>query len=207
MIFHHEYLVSLYRKETHIASGLFKFTKWKTSTIVSKGHCHGYFALFLSKLLNFFTKNLFSNMKLLLQHWEGNMKWFLQGTINYSQFLEIFPKYSEGTWKNWPIFSSCNPFPSSHPQPKINETSFIALVGLRSTKLNHYLNVYKYVFWLFKVTLKIGDNAPLTINKSNRKREFCLSITYLHINNQDEGRLLLIFLILQLLQDKTHQII
>ena len=43
----------------------------------------------------------FSNMKSFLGHREENMKWFLWGRINYNPFLEIPPKYSEGTWKNW----------------------------------------------------------------------------------------------------------
>ena len=38
-----------------------------------KGHCHSDFAVFLSKLLKFLTKNLFSNMKLLLEHQEENI--------------------------------------------------------------------------------------------------------------------------------------
>ena len=46
----------------------------------------------------------------------------------------------------------------------MNETSFCALVELLLTKLNHYFDVYIHtnvLFWPFKVTLKIGDTAPL----------------------------------------------
>ena len=42
-----------------------------------KGHCHGDFAMLLSKWLKYLTKNLFSNMKLLLEHREGNIKGFI----------------------------------------------------------------------------------------------------------------------------------
>ena len=42
-----------------------------------KGHCHGNFAIFWSKLLKCLTKSLFFNMKLLIQHWEENTKVFL----------------------------------------------------------------------------------------------------------------------------------
>ena len=42
-----------------------------------KGHCHGNFAIFWSKLLKYLTKSLFFNMKLLIQHWEENTKVFL----------------------------------------------------------------------------------------------------------------------------------
>ena len=43
-------------------------------------------------------------------------------------------------------------------------TSFCALVELffiRTEPLLQRLHRYKYVFWPFKVTLKIGDTAPL----------------------------------------------
>ena len=43
-----------------------------------KEHCHSDFAVVWSKLSKLFTKNLFSNMKLLLKHWEENIKRFLQ---------------------------------------------------------------------------------------------------------------------------------
>ena len=43
-----------------------------------KGHCHGDFAVFWSKLLKYLTKNLFCNMKLLLQYREENIKVFSQ---------------------------------------------------------------------------------------------------------------------------------
>ena len=42
-----------------------------------KGHCHGNFAMFWSKPLKYWTKSLFFNMKLLIQHWEENTKGFL----------------------------------------------------------------------------------------------------------------------------------
>ena len=51
----------------------------------------------LVKTTKIFSKNLFSNMKLLLQHREENIKCFLRGRIKSNQFLAIFPKYSKGT--------------------------------------------------------------------------------------------------------------
>ena len=38
-----------------------------------RGHCYGNFIVFWSKLLQHLTKNLFSNMKLLLEQWEENI--------------------------------------------------------------------------------------------------------------------------------------
>ena len=53
---------------------------------ILKGHCRGDFAVFLSKQLKNLTKNLFSNMKLLLEHWGENTKGFLREKTNYNQF-------------------------------------------------------------------------------------------------------------------------
>ena len=44
-----------------------------------KGYCQGNFAVLWSKLLTYLTKNLFANVKLLLEHREKNIKGFLQG--------------------------------------------------------------------------------------------------------------------------------
>ena len=52
-----------------------------------KGHRHGDFAIFSSKWLKYLTKNLFSYMKLLLEHQEGNIKVFILGRTSYKQFL------------------------------------------------------------------------------------------------------------------------
>ena len=57
---------------------------------ILKGHCHGDFVIFSSKWLKYLTKNLFSNMKLLLEHREGNIKGFIRGRTNYKQFLDDF---------------------------------------------------------------------------------------------------------------------
>ena len=62
-----------------------------------KGHCHGDFAIFSSKWLKYLTKNLFSNMKLLLEHREGNIKGFIRGRTNYKQFLTTSLQYAGGT--------------------------------------------------------------------------------------------------------------
>ena len=59
-----------------------------------KGHCHSDFAIFSSKWLKYLTKNLFSYMKLLLEHREGNIKVFIRGRTNYKQFLTTSLQYT-----------------------------------------------------------------------------------------------------------------
>ena len=104
-----------------------------------KGHCHGDFAVFWSKLLKCLTKNLFAKIKLLLEHWEEDIKGFLQERTNYNQFLTTSLNYTRR--KNWPIFSSYNLFSSQPSTAHIINTSFCAIVGvLLLTKLNHYFN-------------------------------------------------------------------
>ena len=54
----------------------------------------------------------------------------------------------------------------SHLQPEMNDTSFCSLVGLFSTKQNHYFNVSvdSNIFSSYlKVTIKIGDTVPLSL--------------------------------------------
>ena len=104
------------------------------------GHCHGDFAAFWSKLLKYFRKNLFFNMKLLLQHREENINVFLLRRTNQNQFVATSLKYTGRTWKNWPTFQVKIHFHPSHPQPNIINSSFCALVGLLLTKLKHYFN-------------------------------------------------------------------
>ena len=86
------------------------FRQW-----VLKGHCNRFLCIVVktthSKCL---TKNLFSNIAFLLEHWEETIKWFLWERTNYNQFLGISLKCTGETWKYWPIFSSCNSFP---PKP------------------------------------------------------------------------------------------
>ena len=55
------------------------------------------FCCLLVKVLKHLTKNLFSNMKLLLEHREEDMKRFFQARINYDHFLPIFPRCMGGT--------------------------------------------------------------------------------------------------------------
>ena len=64
---------------------------------ILKGHCHGDFVIFSSKWLKYLTKNLFSDMKLLLEHRERNIKGFFRGRTNYKQFLTTSPQYTGGT--------------------------------------------------------------------------------------------------------------
>ena len=93
-----------------------------------KGHAHGDFAVFWSKLLKYFPKNLFCFMKLPLPHREENIK------TNHSRFLATSLKFTGQ------CFQAAIHFHPSHPQPNIINISFCALVGLLLTKLNHYFN-------------------------------------------------------------------
>ena len=47
--------------------------------IYSQAFCHEEFAVFWSKQLKYLTKNLFANMKLLLENQEENIKGFFRG--------------------------------------------------------------------------------------------------------------------------------
>ena len=47
-----------------------------------KGHCYGDFGVCWSKVLKYFTKKLYSDMKLLLEHREENMKRFFEAIQN-----------------------------------------------------------------------------------------------------------------------------
>ena len=71
-----------------------------------KGHCHGDFAVFWSKLLKHLMKNLFANVKLLLEHREENLKGFLQGRTNYNN-IENDVLFSNDTGKLGKINSEC----------------------------------------------------------------------------------------------------
>ena len=61
-------------------------TGLKTSHL--KGYCHGNFVVFCKKLLKNVTKNLFSNMTLLLEH--HNIKGFLKGRTFFSDLAICF---------------------------------------------------------------------------------------------------------------------
>ena len=52
----------------------------------------------------------------------------------------------------------------SNLQLKVYDSCFCAPVGLLLANLNHYFKrlIHTSVFWLFKVTLKVGDTVPLT---------------------------------------------
>ena len=64
---------------------------------VLKGYCHGDFVVFWSKQLKYLTKNVFSNMKLFLEHWGENTKGFLRERTNYNQFLATSLQYTGRT--------------------------------------------------------------------------------------------------------------
>ena len=55
-----------------------------------RGHCHGDFTVFLSKLFKVLTKNLFYDMKSVLKHRVENIKGFLLGRANYITFFIDF---------------------------------------------------------------------------------------------------------------------
>ena len=80
-------------------------------------------------------------MKLLLQHWEENIKVFLRGRTNYNQFLATSLKGTqEELEKVGQIFQVTIHFNPSHLQLNIINISFFALVGLLLTKPNHYFD-------------------------------------------------------------------
>ena len=102
-------------------------------------------------------------MKLLSEQWEENFKGFIRRRKNSNQFLATFLQYTEGTF-----FQVAIHFHPSHPQSKVTNTSFCALLGLLLTKRNHYFDVSidsNMIFWPVKRTLKIGDTAPLRTPK------------------------------------------
>ena len=106
-----------------------------------KGHRHGDFAMFSSNWLKYLPKNLFLNMKFLLELREGNIKGFVRGRKNYKQFLTTSLQYTGGTLKKSGQFSQVAiHFHPSHPQPKIINIFFCALLGFLLTKLNHYFD-------------------------------------------------------------------
>ena len=108
------------------------------------GPIHGDFAVFWSKLLKYLTKNLFANMKLLLEHREEIFKGFLQGRTNYNQFLSTSLKYTGRT---------CLTIRS--------QTLFCALAGLLLKKLNHYFNdsINSNLF----LAIQSGDTKKVTL--------------------------------------------
>ena len=60
-------------------------------------------------------------MKLLSEHQEEIMKWFIGVRINYNQILAIFPIHIVGGLrkKTDHLFQFAIHFDASHPQPKI----------------------------------------------------------------------------------------
>ena len=87
-----------------------------------------------------FDKEPFSNMEFLLEHREGNIKGFFRGRTNFKQFLRTSLQYTRELENIGQFFQVAIHFHPSHPQPKIINTSFCALLGLLLTKLNHYFD-------------------------------------------------------------------
>ena len=79
---------------TGIGSWLVKYNCRLRSLRNSKGYCHDDFAVVRSKLLKYLTKNPFSNIKLLLEHREENVKGFIWGRASYNQFLVTSLQYT-----------------------------------------------------------------------------------------------------------------
>ena len=91
-----------------------------------------------SKLLKYLTRYISSNIKLLLEHRE----YIIKGRTNYHQFLGRFLQNpQEKIEKIGQFFQVAIHFNPGHPQPKIINTSFCALVGELLTNLNRYFNV------------------------------------------------------------------
>ena len=107
---------------------------------------------------------LFCNMKLVLQHREENIRFFLlrrTTTINFSDFSKIHRK-------NLKKLVAIH-FHPSHPLPNIINTSFCVLVALLLTTLNHHLNDFIEIntsFGPFKVTLKLGTHSGSRVGLS-----------------------------------------
>ena len=84
---------------------------------------------------------------------------------SFSALIELLlAKLNNYFWPIGQFFQVAIHFHLSHLQPKMINTSFSALIELLLAKLNNYFYVYIYTntfFWLFKLTLNIGDTAPL----------------------------------------------
>ena len=72
---------------------------WCPHSWYLKRHCQGEFAVFWPKLLKYLTKNPFSNMKLLIERREENIKAFIRERTSYNQFLATSLQYTERIWK------------------------------------------------------------------------------------------------------------
>ena len=70
---------------------------WGPHSCYLKGKYQGDFAVFCSKLLKYLTKNRFSNMKMLLERREKNIKAFIQEKTSYNQFLATSLQYTGRT--------------------------------------------------------------------------------------------------------------
>ena len=81
-------------------------------------------------------------MKLQLQRREENIKGFIRGRTNYTQFLVTSLQYTDRTWKKLAIVFKLQPISilATDPKPNIANTSFCALADLLLTKLNHYFD-------------------------------------------------------------------
>ena len=64
-------------------------------------------------------------------------------------FWQFFQNTQKELGKIGQFFQVAIHFHPSHPQPKVDETSFCALVGLLLTKLKHYLSVYSHTNMFF----------------------------------------------------------
>ena len=136
-----------------------------TSKLVKKTRLHLVFPTNFSVFRNR-RKHSSSCLIYYLEHWEQNIKLFLQGKKTIIS-LKRFPENTRDKLeKIGQFFQVTIHFHPDHLQTKMINTSYCALVGLLLTILNNYFNVSidtNMFFWLFKVILKIGDTAPLSM--------------------------------------------
>ena len=135
---------------------LLAINKFDSYTV--RAHCCGDFFVCCSKPRKDLTMNLFANIKLLLDHREKNMKWFLRARINVLK--SVFSHLSEIHRRNGKKLVNCSPFP---PQPCAakDEWNHLLCTGRVIVNKTETFTWYKYVLWPFKATLQIGDTAPL----------------------------------------------
>ena len=104
-------------------------------TQLLKGDCHSDSAVCWPKLVKYLIENLISNVKLPLEHQE-------QIWIVFFQVRSVFSNFSKMRTRNLKnlalFFQVAILFHPTHPQPRMNDASFFAFVGLLLTKLNHY---------------------------------------------------------------------
>ena len=112
---------------------------WGTITAL-KAHCHAIFCCVLVKMRQIVDKVPLFKHKITLRTSKKKITSdFFKEEQAIISFSAIFPRHFGGTGKNWPIFQVAIYFHPGHPQSKLTDTSFCALVEYLLTKLDHYL--------------------------------------------------------------------